>query len=149
MGKPLLHTAELYNAAKDRPFSPSFMTLGRGKRMVRNGTSLQLGFRKSTILSVIEALSDDALQMQMWLVLAWSTLIHISMRSCSNTRKFVPFGNIVDNLMKQYGIRTSERMLRRRCQQWDMPLTFVHVNDEEEEVIRDKIEIYITQCGVL
>jgi hypothetical protein len=57
----------------------------------------------------------------------------------------VPFGDIVDNLMARYGIRTSERTLRRRCQQWGLPLTFVHLNEEEEEAIRDKIEIYITR----
>ena len=56
----------------------------------------------------------------------------------------VPFGDIVDNLMEQYGFRTSERTLRRRCQQWGLP-SRVHLNEEEEEAIRDKIEIYITR----
>lgn len=57
----------------------------------------------------------------------------------------VPFVDIVDNLVNQYGIRTSVRTLRRRCQQWGLPSTFVHLNDEEEETIRDKIELYITR----
>ena len=56
----------------------------------------------------------------------------------------VPFDDIADNLMKQYGIRTSERTLRRRFQQWGLPSN-VYLNDEEEEAIRDKIEIYITR----
>ena len=32
----------------------------------------------------------------------------------------VPLDDIVDNLMKQYGIKTSERTLRRRCVQWGL-----------------------------
>jgi len=55
----------------------------------------------------------------------------------------VPFDDIADNLIKQYGIRTSERRLRRRFQQVGL-FSRVHLN-EEEEAIRDKIEIYITR----
>jgi hypothetical protein len=57
----------------------------------------------------------------------------------------VPFVDIVDNLVNQYGIKTSVRTLQRRCQQWGLPSTSVHLNEEEEEIIRDKIEVYITR----
>jgi len=57
----------------------------------------------------------------------------------------VPFVDIVDNLVNQYGIKTSVRTLRRRCQQWGLPSTSVHLNEEEEETIRDKIEVYVTR----
>jgi len=56
----------------------------------------------------------------------------------------MPFDDIADNLMKQYGIRTSERTLRRCCQQWGLPSN-IYLNEEEEEALRDKIEIYITR----
>src|SRR5579871_1934012 len=57
----------------------------------------------------------------------------------------VPFCDIVDNLMKQYSIRICERTLRKHCQQWGLPETRIHLNEEEEEAIRDKLEIYITR----
>jgi hypothetical protein len=57
----------------------------------------------------------------------------------------VPFVDIVDNLVNQYGIKTSVRTLQRRCQQWGLPSTSVHLNEEEEEIIRNKIEVYITR----
>ena len=57
----------------------------------------------------------------------------------------VPFADIADNLMKQYGIPTSERTLKRHWKQWGLPSTIVHLNEEEEEAIRVKLEIYITR----
>ena len=57
----------------------------------------------------------------------------------------VPLINIVDNLRTQHNIRTSERTLQRRYQQWDLPQIRIHLQEEEEEVIRDKLEIYITR----
>jgi hypothetical protein len=57
----------------------------------------------------------------------------------------VPLSNIVDNLMKQHSVRTSERTLKRRFQQWGLSQTNVYLNEEEEEAIRDKLEIYITR----
>ena len=57
----------------------------------------------------------------------------------------VPLSDIVDNLMKQYGIKTSERTLKRRFQQWGLPPIIIHLDEEEEEAIRNKLEIYITR----
>src|SRR5579871_2304016 len=57
----------------------------------------------------------------------------------------VPFHDIVDNLMGQHGIKISERTLKRHCQQWGVPMANICLNEEEEEAIRDKIEIYITR----
>jgi hypothetical protein len=57
----------------------------------------------------------------------------------------VPPGDIIDNLMKQHGVRTSERTLERRLQQWGLSQHHIYLNEEEEEAIRDKLEIYITR----
>jgi hypothetical protein len=57
----------------------------------------------------------------------------------------VPLYEIVDNLMEQHGIKISERTLIRHCQQWGVPVTYIRLNEEEEEAIRNKLEIYITR----
>ena len=51
----------------------------------------------------------------------------------------VPFDDIAVNLMEQYGIRTSERTLRRRCQQWGLPSKFISMKKKKRlSVIRLK-----------
>jgi hypothetical protein len=57
----------------------------------------------------------------------------------------VPFIDILDYLMKQHNVRTSERTLQRRCQQWGSSQTHIHLQEEEEDAIREKLEIYITR----
>jgi hypothetical protein len=63
----------------------------------------------------------------------------------SQREEGVPLGDIIDNLMKQYSIRVSERTLKRRFQQWGLSQQHIHLNEEEEEAIRNKLEIYITR----
>lgn len=50
----------------------------------------------------------------------------------------VPLSDIVDHLMKQYSVRTSERTLKRRFQQWGLPQLYISLNEEEEEAIDRK-----------